>query len=120
MSYGPAGYEDDWDDEQFDFGDEYDPEYSTVSSYPASTKYTDNATNVKSYDTPKTYSKTRGGFGTPPKLKSSFKESAGRGRGKCGGFPSKSQNNIQSKKDASSKKNKGQRDVLFARSKDKT
>jgi hypothetical protein len=118
MSYGPAGYEDDWDDDQFDFGDHYDPEYSAA-------KNTENEANVKSYDVPKTSSfknsTVSGGFGSPSSLQSSVKGTAGRGRGKSGGFiPSKMQNNFQSKKDVPSKKNKGQGNFLFARTKDKT
>ncbi len=122
MSYGPAGYEDDWDDDdEFDFGDHYDPDYS--DKFHTTTKYAEES--VKSYDVPKTSppknSRFSGGFGSPSSLKPSVKGTAGRGRGKSGGFgPSKTQNNFQSKKDVSSKKDKGQGNILFARTKDKT
>ena len=121
MSYGPAGYEDDWDDDEFDFGDHYDPEYSAENSYPATKE-----ASLKSHDAPKTSTlksaRVNGGFGSPSDLKSSVKGTAGRGRGKWKGIaPPKAQNySFQSNKDVPSKKNKGQGNFLFARTKDKT
>ena len=117
MSYGPAGYEDDWDDDEFDFGDHYDPEYSAGTFYP-----TTKEASLKSHDAPKASTlknaRVNGGFGSPSDLKSSVKGTAGRGRGKSRG--SKTQNSFQSNKDVSSKKGKGQGNFLFARTKDKT
>lgn len=119
MSYGPAGYEDDWDDDEFDFGDHYDPEYSVNNFYPVTKE-----ASLKSYDAPKTSTlkSARGaGFGSPSDLKSSVKGSAGRGRGKSKrSAPPKTQNySSQSNKDVPSNKNEGQGNFLFARTKDK-
>jgi hypothetical protein len=126
MSYGAAGYEDDWDDDEFDFGDHSDPDYSAENVRPPS-KYTENRTSVKTNDVPKTTTfknaKFGGGFGSPTDsiLKSTGKSYAGRGRGKSWGVASnKGQNNFQSKNDVSSTKNKGQGNFLFARTKGKT
>ena len=121
MSYAAAGYEDDWDDDEFDFGDHCDPDYSSDSFQPKS-KHAENGSSVKLYDAPQTtaFKNTRigGGFGSPSNLKSTG--TAGRGRGKSSGVgSSKAQDNFQSKKDVSSTKNQGQGNFLFARTKDK-
>ncbi|XP_028409342.1 ankyrin repeat, SAM and basic leucine zipper domain-containing protein 1-like [Dendronephthya gigantea] len=126
MSYfGPAGYEDDWDDDQFDFGDHYDPEYSAHNSYPA-TKFSESTTNVKSQQkndaaqnpSLKT-SRFNGGFGSPSDLKSTVNMgTAGRGRGKGGFSETKSQNNGKTNS-SEVKKSKGQGNFLFLRAKDK-
>lgn len=127
MSYfGPAGYEDDWDDDQFDFGDHYDPEYSADNSHSA-TIFSDSTASVISQ--PKNdasqnpsfkTSRFNGGFGSPSNLKSTVNMgTAGRGRGRLGVAQTKSQSTFKPKS-SDVKKNKGQGNFLFSRTKNKT
>lgn len=121
MSYGPAGYEDDWDDNEFDFGDSYDTEYSTDNFHPGNKS---NENEVKPHEVANansTFTNPRlsGGFGSPSDFKSLGRGSSGGALGKFGGFGyGKGHNSVQSKKGVPSKKSKGQGNFLFTRSKD--
>ncbi|XP_046854028.1 ankyrin repeat, SAM and basic leucine zipper domain-containing protein 1-like isoform X2 [Xenia sp. Carnegie-2017] len=118
------GYTDDWDDDDgFDFGDYYDPDYCS-SDHPInkSVKY-QNVPSEINQDSTKV-SRRSGGFGSPSTLKTNEKLNltAGLGRGKSGGFGGKNtRSKFQSKKELESqgKKNKENGKFLFSRSNDK-
>ena len=125
MSFGPGGYEDDWDDDDgFDFGDDDGTDYSTQNFYSSGSENNhftaQHVSNSSSFTSkvngqvPHTASQVTQATTKAP--------SFGRGRGR-GGFstPPKTQNTNVAKKKSNVNKNRqtGQGNFLFARTSEK-
>lgn len=127
MSFGPAGYEDDWDDDDFDFGEHCDTDHSSHNFYQTSSQnyFAEHVKNEAS-EMPSTFSngkaKINSSLGSTTNHNTTPKISFGRGRGR-GGFSSpKSQTKpgINTRKNKTvDKQNKGQGNFLFTRTSDK-
>lgn len=122
MSFGPAGFEDGWSEDEFDFG-EHDPEYS-AKKYVKMPAQNNVDTHVKDKHSPfpsKANINDNFGLQTNQNQNATSNTSLGRGRGK-GGFstPTLANRTNTARKNTNSKQNKGRGKFLFTRTGDKT
>lgn len=119
MSYGPAGFEDDWDEDEFDFGEHYDSDYQAQNDTFTQENFKKHVNDKSSPLTSKPQ-KANGGLGlhTNPTMTSNI--SLGRGRGRGGFSIPKTRSNTSRKNANSTKRNRGQDNLLFTRTSNRT